>query len=195
MLGNGRPFVLEMVNPRRRYNVTEEDFLQLKNQINKSKDVNVTDLDFPDENCFKELSHSANSKVKAYCCIITVDKINKDLVDKLNSSQDIQIKQMTPLRVLHRRTLMVRDKVIHKCHVEWLNDHYGVCFVLSSAGTYIKEFVHGDLNRTKPNIKSLLNTEADIIQLDVLYLYDKISEETVKHFDSLVTQYTGKLNK
>ena len=81
---------------------------------------------------------------------------------------------------------MVRDKVIHRVRVEWLNEKFGVCFVLSSAGTYIKEFVHGDLNRTRPNLNSLLETEVDIVQLDVLHLYEKISEETVVHFDGLV---------
>jgi len=43
--------------------------------------------------------------------------------------------------------------------------------VISSAGTYIKEFVHGDLGRTIPNIGSLLNSECDILQLDVMNLY------------------------
>ena len=39
--------------------------------------------------------------------------------------------------------------------------------IWASAGTYIKEFVHGDLNRTKPNVGSLLNKPVDILQLDV----------------------------
>ncbi|KAF5201374.1 Pseudouridine synthase family protein [Thalictrum thalictroides] len=35
------------------------------------------------------------------------------------------------------------------------------------AGTYIKEFVHGDLGRTKPSIGSILGCRAEILQLDV----------------------------
>ena len=38
--------------------------------------------------------------------------------------------------------------------------------------TYVKEFVHGDRGRTIPNIAQLLNTKADIIQLDVTGLVD-----------------------
>ena len=34
-------------------------------------------------------------------------------------------------------------------------------------GTYIKEFVHGDLNRTKPNVGTLISKQVDILQLDV----------------------------
>ena len=33
--------------------------------------------------------------------------------------------------------------------------------------SYIKEFVHGDFGRTKPNLGNLLNSETDILQLDV----------------------------
>lgn len=38
---------------------------------------------------------------------------------------------------------------------------------LASISSYIKEFVHGDFGRTKPNIGSLLNRTADILELDV----------------------------
>jgi tRNA pseudouridine synthase 10 len=37
----------------------------------------------------------------------------------------------------------------------------------AGTGTYVKEFVHGDLGRTTPNIGSLLDCRADILQLDV----------------------------
>ena len=57
--------------------------------------------------------------------------------------------------------------------------------VLAAAGTYIKEFVHGDLDRTLPNLGTLLDTEADIIQLDVIYLYEKMDESIIEHFLTL----------
>lgn len=47
-------------------------------------------------------------------------------------------------------------------------------------GTYIKEFVHGDLGRTVPSIGSLLNCRADILQLDVTNVEDKWSVEEDK---------------
>lgn len=37
----------------------------------------------------------------------------------------------------------------------------------TQAGTYIKEFVHGDLGRTIPNLGEILGCEVDIIALDV----------------------------
>ena len=47
--------------------------------------------------------------------------------------------------------------------------------VIASAGTYIKELVHGDLGRTTPSIGEILNTEADILQLDVANVFDNIN--------------------
>lgn len=44
-------------------------------------------------------------------------------------------------------------------------------------GTYVKEFVHGDLGRTVPSVGSLLNCRADILQLDVTNVEDKWSIE------------------
>ena len=37
----------------------------------------------------------------------------------------------------------------------------------TQAGTYVKEFVHGDFGRTSPNMCSILNCDVDIIALDV----------------------------
>jgi tRNA pseudouridine synthase 10 len=48
--------------------------------------------------------------------------------------------------------------------------------VLASAGTYIKELVHGDLGRTVPNIGALMNTECDILQLDVTNVFDTLED-------------------
>ena len=40
----------------------------------------------------------------------------------------------------------------------------------------MKEFVHGDLGRTVPNVGSILGCRADILQLDVLGLGWQIEE-------------------
>jgi hypothetical protein len=37
----------------------------------------------------------------------------------------------------------------------------------TQAGTYVKEFAHGDFGRTRPSVGELLGCEADILQLDV----------------------------
>ena len=51
--------------------------------------------------------------------------------------------------------------------MQLVSKHSAILEVWASAGTYIKEFVHGDLGRTTPNVGSLLGKEVDILQLDV----------------------------
>ena len=58
---------------------------------------------------------------------------------------------------------MTREKVVYKLRAELINRHYFVLHMLTSAGAYVKEFVHGDLGRTVPSIGGLLETEADIL--------------------------------
>jgi tRNA pseudouridine synthase 10 len=45
--------------------------------------------------------------------------------------------------------------------------HCCVVHLVTQAGTYIKEFVHGDFGRTEPSLCTLLGCEVDILQLDV----------------------------
>ena len=62
---------------------------------------------------------------------------------------------------------MIRDKKVYKLHAELKSENIILLHILAGAGTYIKEFVHGDLGRTTPNVGQYLNKEVDILQLDV----------------------------
>ncbi len=70
---------------------------------------------------------------------------------------------MTPIWVLHRRSPLTREKIIYKIGLEKINNSIYVCYLSTSAGTYIKEFVHSDLGRTEPSLSSLVGQRLDII--------------------------------
>lgn len=97
--------------------------------------------------------------------------MSEEDLGRLNCLETFEVKQKTPIRVLHRRTQMVRSKFIYAIKATRISDTYLVVYILASAGTYIKEFIHGDLHRTTPNLCSLLATDVDIFQLDVMQLY------------------------
>lgn len=40
--------------------------------------------------------------------------------------------------------------------------------IVTQAGTYVKELVHGEFGRTEPSIASLIGMEIDIAALDVM---------------------------
>lgn len=56
---------------------------------------------------------------------------------------------------------------MHWLKARRLNDHFLELRLSTQAGTYIKEFVHGDLGRTRPSLRTLLGSPADILQLDL----------------------------
>ncbi len=112
------------------------------------------------------------TKRKSYCCVVHLSKAVSltrldEVVSACNEAGGFVLKQKTPLRVLHRRTLLVREKRIHKMSIERINQNFVIVRLESQAGTYIKEFITGDMGRTQPSLGDLVGCEADIIQLDV----------------------------
>lgn len=63
----------------------------------------------------------------------------------------------------------MRPRTVHEMKVTLLDDHPGhfILRLKTQAGTYVKEFVHGDFNRTVPNLCILLGRPVDIVALDV----------------------------
>ena len=165
MLGNGRPFILEIFNPKNNI----KNIKNLEKEINRnSKYIKVNDLDKCDREYIEIIKQAELNKMKLYTSVVWIDKkINDNDLNIINKINNLKIIQKTPLRVLHRRTLTDREKIIHKMECEKINDHFLILDILASAGTYIKEFIHSDLGRTEPNLKSLLKSKCDILQLDV----------------------------
>ncbi|KAM6367814.1 tRNA pseudouridine synthase Pus10 isoform 3-T9 [Alca torda] len=167
-LGNGRPFAIELVNPRR-IHFTAEDMKGLQQTINNSSDkIQVRDLQLVTREAIGRMKEGEEEKTKTYSALIWTDKaIQKEDIAFLDDIKELKLDQKTPLRVLHRRPLAVRCRIIHTMRSEYIDEHHFRLHLKTQAGTYIKEFVHGDFGRTKPNIGSLLNRTADILELDV----------------------------
>ncbi len=174
MLGNGRPFILEVLDAKKAHlSRTEYENIQLQvNQANVDA-IEIRNVKASTKEYFAGLQAGADSKKKTYCCVVWTSKaLTPEMVAKLDALQDLEIAQKTPVRVLHRRTLLTRPKIIHAVKCQVLNNHYMLVRLTTSAGTYVKEFVHGDLGRTQPNVGSILDCDADILQLDVENLLD-----------------------
>lgn len=53
MLGNGRPFVIEVLNPRRVYSLSDEDLKDYEENLNNTKtECKINSLRFADLRCF-----------------------------------------------------------------------------------------------------------------------------------------------
>lgn len=174
MLGEGRPFVLELISPiRERF--TDDDLRRLEAAINESYigSVEVSRLRRTDAEVTVRLARHSESKVKRYRCVVwssraIADAATDPQVQAIHATKDLVIAQRTPLRVLHRRSLHPRPRLIHSMRLSPLNAHWFLLDLETQAGTYVKEFVHGDMGRTTPHLGMLLNARTDILQLDVV---------------------------
>jgi len=168
MLGNGRPFVIDMLNAHKiRY--TQDEMFELERKINAgSVDIVVRDLQIVDKDQVLVLKEGEETKKKTYSCVVWISReVTPEVLATIANTGSIIAYQSTPVRVLHRRVAAVREKTVEKMSAIKINSHFLKLTLTTQAGTYIKEFVHGDLGRTTPNIGQLLGCEADIIQLDV----------------------------
>ena len=166
MLGNGRPFILEIKNPKKR----SIDLSRLEKDINNSnkEDIQILNLRFSNKNEVIKLKSSIPKKI--YRITIRGNRpINNEKLKKaIQSLRGKTIGQFTPSRVAHRRANMVREKYIYNCNVESVDDKTAIITVEAESGTYIKELVSGDNGKTKPNISEMIGIPCNVTELDVI---------------------------
>src|SRR3990170_5598522 len=167
MLGNGRPFVVEVSKPKKR----GLDLKKLEETINESVvgKVEISRLRFTNRDVVRKLKKSESAQ-KEYRALIEFEHEISDadmplLEEKLNR---ILIRQQTPLRVVHRRADLTRERYIYKLKVKKVTPKRAELQVRCQGGLYVKELVSGDEGRTTPSVSELLNNQAKTLKLDVL---------------------------
>ncbi|UJR31972.1 hypothetical protein I4U23_019445 [Adineta vaga] len=170
-LGRGRPFVLEFRQPSRILYQLEE-FRAVQHEINTlTKDVRVRDLQQVSKEDSNQIKEGEEEKTKCYeaLCYTETQIDQNELDQRLASvSNPLIIEQKTPIRVLHRRTVMTRQRSITELSAISIDSYHFRLRLTTQAGAYVKEFVHGDFGRTKPNLTMILDRFVDILELDVL---------------------------
>ena len=170
MLGSGRPFVLEIKEPRLRkldYPKLEEEI----NRINEGKTAyhNLHPCERPRK---AEIKQSSPDTYKVYEAIVKCDEAFDEA--KLENITELnEIHQQTPLRVLRRRTDMVRVKHVLDLSYEIIDDKTFRMRIKTEGGLYIKELISGDDGRSQPNISEILGVNAVCEQLDVVEVSEK----------------------
>ena len=171
MLGNGRPFVAEVRKPRRRV----LNLLSIQNEINSEAKglIDVEGLrpsNRSEVRDIKESTHPKSYRVRVrFQQPIDHGKLN-ELVAALAEKP---ISQLTPNRVAHRRAHLERKRTIRDFKVESVEGFEVVFVVEADSGTYIKELMHGDEGRTKPNVAEIVGVPCEVLELDVIGIGDK----------------------
>ncbi len=167
MLGTGRPFVIEISKPKKRF----VDLKEIEAKINADAigKVEVSHLRFVDRDNVRRLKKGEGSQ-KEYRLLAEFENDTSDfdlhlLEAKLSGAL---IKQQTPLRVLHRRADLIRERYIYKLKVKKVSLKRALMEIHCQGGLYVKELVSGDAGRTNPNVSDLLGNRAKTLKLDVL---------------------------
>jgi tRNA pseudouridine synthase 10 len=171
MLGNGRPFVVEISKPR----VRSPDLLEIAQIINQEAagKIEVHELEITDRHRLQKLKEDAASNIKEYSAIILAEEAVTDIAieNVVRLFQNSMIEQRTPNRVSHRRSDLVREKKIHEIQITRRGGGILEASFRVQGGTYIKELVSGDEGRTKPSIAEILGTPCVCKELNVTAIY------------------------
>jgi len=167
MLGRGRPFVIEVKRPKRRF----IDLQNLTQTINKQAmdKVKVLNLRLATKDTVRKLKKKEAAE-KLYRAVVEFDRnMSDEALEILEKTlTNAVVRQQTPIRVLHRRANRVREKHIYEAKIKRLTLNRVEMRVRCQGGLYIKELITGDEGRTDPNVARIVSAKAEPLELDVL---------------------------
>jgi len=165
MLGEGRPFVMELISPR----VRSLDLEELRDAVNRAAagKVEVSALSFVARSLVAKVKETR--ALKRYRAMIEFAEpvSEEDFLSALRSLLG-EIEQRTPRRVAHRRSDLVRRRTLHAAEGRLIDPTHAEAEFLTDGGLYVKELVSGDENRTDPSLAGGLGVQARVTSLDVL---------------------------
>lgn len=166
--GTGRPFIVELIMPRRRKISLEA----LKEEIKRHSEgrVEVEGLKTATRNDLKMLKEAIEGSAKRYMATVQFSKpVNSEDLARLEASlRGAVIEQQTPTRVLKRRGERLRRKRILNIESRLIDSYTVELYVEADGGLYVKELIHGDSGRTRPSIAEILDNPPASIRLKFL---------------------------
>ena len=167
MLGTGRPFVIEVSKPKKRF----VDLKEIEAKINAEAvgKVEVSRLRFTTKDVVRRLKKGEGAQKEYRLLAEFENEVSDEGLRMLEETlSGASIKQQTPLRVLHRRADLIRERYIYKVKVKKVSLKRALMEIRCQGGLYVKELVSGDEGRTIPNVSDLLGNRAKTLKLDVL---------------------------
>ncbi len=165
MLGTGRPFVLEIKEPKIR-KIDLEKISEEVAEVAKGK-TEYLNLKFTERKRKAEIKVSSPDTYKVYRALVKCDDdIKEEDLEKLQSLHMIQ--QRTPIRVSHRRADKIREKEVKNIEAEFIDSKTFEMIIKTEGGLYIKELISSDEGRSNPSVSEVLGTQAICAELDVI---------------------------
>lgn len=174
MLGTGRPFILELTDPRRRAGDLEELARRI-NETTPDSGVAVGDLRPAAKEEVAAIKEGEYQKEYLAHCVASAPLPRTAVEEACRTLTGMTLEQRTPERVSHRRADLVRrrrlDRVVLEAMEGDTSDRFSLR-ILAESGTYIKELVSGDEGRTVPSMSALTAIPVRVEFLDVVAILD-----------------------
>ncbi|RZN63476.1 MAG: tRNA pseudouridine(54/55) synthase Pus10 [Methanonatronarchaeia archaeon] len=171
MLGDGRPFVIEIKEPKKRKINKDEVIEEINSEYNDKIEING--LKPVDRDKIKEIKEARAPKTYRAKIKRKPDnnEISREEIKKaLKKLEGKTIKQKTPRRI-SRRPEKTRKRKVHKTELLDTTDEHHIIKIKTEAGAYVKELISGDKGNTKPSLAELLKKDIKCIELDVLEVH------------------------
>jgi tRNA pseudouridine synthase 10 len=168
MLGRGRPFVLELLRPRRR----TVDLRALDSELAQSAVGRVEVIDLAPCEADEVVRVKESSPEKSYRVGVVGEASLAKVNEALTVAVSRAIAQRTPTRVAHRRSDRVRTRRVVAAQVVDAAPGRFTLELRTEAGTYVKEWVEGDGGRTEPSLAGLVGAPLKVDFLDVMEIHD-----------------------
>jgi tRNA pseudouridine synthase 10 len=170
MLGQ-RKFVFELINPKKRF--LDLNKLEKKINLNNKELIETKLIDYVDKTMVAEIKEKKTDK-KYSALIEFTEKLNEKTLNELNKNmkKEFLIKQQTPNRSIKSRANLLREKKIELIEFKKISEKEIQLKLICESGTYVKEFISGDEQRTTPSIASIIGIECICKELDVLEIIE-----------------------
>jgi tRNA pseudouridine synthase 10 len=170
MLGDGRPFVLELIAPK----VFDVDLAALEAEVNHRNEgrLEVNGLHWAEKPRVRILKEGKHAK--HYRALVDVDgEVDDAKLDAVRGER-YQVVQHTPERVAHRRADKDRERWVEFTSVERASEPGRLeVEMLTEHGTYVKEVLSGEDGNTRPSLTGLLGVPCKCAELDVIAILDE----------------------
>ncbi len=166
MLGEGRPFVVEIVQPRIR-RLDWRELRRLEEEISSSGKVEVEGFQFVSREMVLNLK--SERRDKTYSVLVSFEgEVDEEKLKSVLAGLRGKVRQKTPRRVLARRADLEREREVYYMELTSLAGDRARILVNCEGGLYVKELVSGDSGRTNPSLSERLGMEAKVIELEVI---------------------------
>ncbi|GAB7018096.1 tRNA pseudouridine(54/55) synthase Pus10 [Halostagnicola bangensis] len=165
MLEGGRPFVLEVKEPR----IRDPDPEALEREINEAAEgsVEVDGLRLASYDMVERVKeHDASKHYRAD--VEFGEPVEKAAFEAALSELDgATLEQYTPQRVDHRRANITRTRTVYEIDGDLVEPTQAEIRLHGEGGLYVKELISSDDGRTEPSLAGLLGVDAEVTALDV----------------------------